>query len=114
MAEVVGGKGQLKAVLGALVRRLHDPRVVDEEVQVRIGSADLAGGLANRREGSKIEVDNVDDRSFVLGSDAGGRPLGLIDVPARENHRCTVPSQTSGRLEPDPGTGTGNDCGETR
>jgi hypothetical protein len=114
VAEVVRGERELEAVGGALVRHMHHPCVVDQQVEARTGGANLVGGLANRGERGEVEPDDLRLRLSALGTDAAGFELTLFDVPAGQDDSRSTRGQDPGDFKAETGAGAGHDRGPSR
>src|SRR5690625_1651828 len=109
--EEIRAEVTLEAVGGQLPRLVHDPGVVDQDVDDGIAGPQFVGAVAHRRQLADIQAHHVD-----IG--AGNRPQnvlagrgGRVGVAAGEHHGGTQPCKSARGFEPYPGVRPRHDGG---
>jgi hypothetical protein len=105
--EVVGAELHLETVAGlAVLRRCHDPRVVDEQVE---RSLEPGGEVTHRLLRGEVESFDAEDAGHTSGADPLGCRLTGIRVAHREHDVSAVAGELTRLDGPDAGVRAGDE-----
>ena len=90
----------LVPLLGLLERHPHDPRAVDEEVDLVHHGLDPLGAPPHGLGGGEVEPLHV-DLDLAAGDELVGDVVALEDIPAEEDDAGAALGEVFGRLSPD-------------
>jgi hypothetical protein len=108
-SEVVHLERHLVAVDRLAARPEHEPRVVDEHVELPVRRGVPRGEVAHRRKLRQVELHHVDAGAPAALPDLGERSGALGGVAGREHDVGTGRRERDCRLLADPGVATGDE-----
>ena len=106
--EVVRAELELEPVGGALERRCHDTRVVDQQVQPVMTVEELLRGPPHRRQRGQIELEHLDRWARRSAANVLGCVLTLGDVAHAEHNPGARGRERSRRLGAEAGPAAGD------